>query len=87
MSTRYRWTVSAGLPVLAVMFVLATPALRAAAPETYYAVKEGTRVRGTPNPGQDGAATRGYTFRAFAPAIQGDAVRANRAATSAGRVK
>jgi hypothetical protein len=43
------------------------------------AVKEGTTVRGTPNPGQDGAGTRGYTFRAFAPAIQGDKVRADRA--------
>lgn len=46
------------------------------------AVKEGTKVRGTPNPAQDGAGTRGYTFRAFAPAVQGDQVRADRAARS-----
>jgi hypothetical protein len=42
------------------------------------AVKEGTNVRGTPNPGQDGAGTRGYTFRAFAPQVLGDKVRAER---------
>ncbi len=42
------------------------------------AVKEGTKVRGTPNPGQDGAGTRGYTFRAFAPQVLGDRVRAAR---------
>jgi hypothetical protein len=43
------------------------------------AVKEGTNVRGTPNPGQDGAATRGYTFRALAPPVLGEKVRAERA--------
>jgi hypothetical protein len=43
------------------------------------AVKEGTKAPVTPNPGQDARATRGYTFRAFAPAIQGDKVRADRA--------
>ena len=42
------------------------------------AVKQGTSVRGTPNPGQDGAGTRGYTFRAFAPQVLGDKVRAER---------
>ena len=42
------------------------------------AVKQGTSVRGTPNPGQDGAGTRGYTFRAFAPQVLGDVVRAER---------
>ena len=42
------------------------------------AVREGTKVRTTPNPGQDGAATRGYTFRAFAPQVLGDKVRADR---------
>jgi hypothetical protein len=51
------------------------------------AVKVGTNVRGTPNPGQDGAGTRGYTFRVFAPAIQGDKVRADRAAKSTTSVK
>jgi hypothetical protein len=47
------------------------------------AVKEGTNAPVTPNPGQDRAGTRGYTFRAIAPAVQGDAVRAERAARSA----
>ena len=42
------------------------------------AVKQGTTVRGTPNPGQDVAGTRGYTFRAFAPQVLGDVVRAER---------
>jgi hypothetical protein len=42
------------------------------------AVREGTKARATPNPGQDGAGTRGYTFRAFAPQVLGDTVRADR---------
>lgn len=49
------------------------------------AVKEGTNAPVTPNPGQDRAGTRGYTFRAIAPAVRGDTVRADRAATSARR--
>jgi hypothetical protein len=47
------------------------------------AVKEGTTAPVTPNPGQDRAGTRGYTFREIAPAVQGDTVRADRAARSA----
>jgi hypothetical protein len=47
------------------------------------AVKEGTNAPVTPNPGQDRVGTRGYTFRAIAPAVQGDTVRADRAARSA----
>jgi hypothetical protein len=47
------------------------------------AVKEGTNTPVTPNPGQDRVGTRGYTFRAIAPEVQGDKVRADRAATSA----
>jgi len=47
------------------------------------AVKEGTNARVTPNPGQDRVGTRGYTFRAIARAVQGDTVRADRAARSA----
>jgi hypothetical protein len=50
------------------------------------AVKEGTKAPVTPNPGQDVRATRGYTFRAFAPAIQGDSVRADRARAAAASV-
>jgi hypothetical protein len=46
------------------------------------AVKEGTNAPVTPNPGQDRVGTRGYTFRAIAPAVQGDAVRADRARSS-----
>jgi hypothetical protein len=46
------------------------------------AVKEGTNLPVTPNPGQDRVGTRGYTFRAIAPAVQGDSVRADRAARS-----
>ena len=46
------------------------------------AVKEGTNSPVTPNPGQDRVGTRGYTFRAIAPAVQGDTVRADRAARS-----
>jgi hypothetical protein len=49
------------------------------------AVKEGTSAPVTPNPGQDRVGTRGYTFRAIAPAVQGDNVRADRAAKSAAR--
>jgi hypothetical protein len=47
------------------------------------AVKEGTNAPVTPNPGQDRIGTRGYTFRAITAAVQGDAVRADRAARSA----
>jgi hypothetical protein len=47
------------------------------------AVKKGTSAPVTPNPGQDREATRGYTFRALGSAIQGDHVRADRAARSA----
>jgi hypothetical protein len=47
------------------------------------AVKEATNAPVTPNPGQDRVGTRGYTFRAIAPAVQGDTVRAERAARSA----
>ena len=46
------------------------------------AVKEGTIAPVTPNPAQDRVGTRGYTFRAIAPAVQGDTVRAARAANS-----
>jgi hypothetical protein len=46
------------------------------------AVKEGTNAPVTPNPGQDRVGTRGYTFRAIAPAVQGDTVRADRARSS-----
>jgi hypothetical protein len=46
------------------------------------AVKEGTNSPVTPNPGQDRVGTRGYTFRSIAPAVQGDTVRADRAARS-----
>jgi hypothetical protein len=49
------------------------------------AVKEGTSAPVTPNPGQDRVGTRGYTFRAIAPEVHGDAVRADRAAKSASR--
>jgi len=47
------------------------------------AVKEGTNRPVTPNPAQDRVGTRGYTFRAIAPEVQGDRVRADRAAASA----
>ena len=47
------------------------------------AVKEGTNTPVTPNPSQDRVGTRGYTFRAIAPAVHGDTVRAARAAKSA----
>jgi hypothetical protein len=49
------------------------------------AVKEGTNAPVTPNPGQDRVGTRGYTFRAIGAAVQGDNVRADRAAKSATR--
>jgi hypothetical protein len=47
------------------------------------AVKAETSAPVTPNPGQDGARTRGYTFRAITAVVRGDAVRAGRAAASA----
>jgi len=47
------------------------------------AVKAETNAPVTPNPGQDRAGTRGYTFRAITAVVQGDAVRAERAAASA----
>jgi hypothetical protein len=45
----------------------------------FAATKRGTAVRGTANPGQDFANTRGYTYRAITPEVSGDAVRASRA--------
>ena len=49
------------------------------------AVKELTSKPVTPNPGQDVPATRGYTFRAIGPLLQGDQVRADRAAAQKAR--
>jgi hypothetical protein len=52
-------------------------ALFAAETSDLAAVKRGTSVRDTPNPGQDVAGTRD-TFRAFAPQVLGDDLRAER---------
>ena len=43
------------------------------------AVKKVAVMGGTPNPGQDYKATRGYTYRALGPAVDGDTERADRA--------
>jgi hypothetical protein len=43
------------------------------------AVKKVAVMGGTPNPGQDYKATRGYTYREIGPLLQGDQVRAERA--------
>jgi hypothetical protein len=43
------------------------------------AVKKVAVMGGTPNPGQDYKATRGYTYREIGPLLKGDQVRAERA--------